>query len=91
VRLSLGARPRDLIRLVVGGGLRLVLLGAGLGMLGAAFATRLLRGMLFGVEPGDPRSFALAAALFVLAGAAASALPALRAAGLHPATVLRED
>ena len=91
VRLSLGARPRDVVRLVVVGGVRLVALGAVLGVIGAAFATRLLRGMLFGVEPGDARSFALAAGLFLIAGIVASAIPALRAAGIHPASVLREE
>jgi predicted permease len=91
VRMSLGASPSDLVRLVVSGGVRLVALGAALGLLGAVFATRLLRGLLFGVEPGDPRSFAFAAGLFLVAGVVASAIPALRAARVHPATVLRED
>jgi putative ABC transport system permease protein len=91
LRMSLGAQPRDVLRLVVSGGLRVVLLGTLLGLAAAAFMTRLLRGVLFGVAPGDVRSFALAAGLFILAGIIASVIPAARAARLQPADVLRED
>lgn len=91
LRMSLGARPGDVMRLVVGGGVRLVLAGTLLGLVAAAFATQLLRGLLFGVLPGDPRSFILAACLFLLAGSIASVVPAIRAARLQPADVLRDD
>jgi putative ABC transport system permease protein len=91
LRMSLGARPADIVRLVVAGGLKLVLAGIAIGLLAAAFATRLLQGLLFGVAPGDVRSFVAAGALFLLAGIVAGAIPAVRAARTEPARILRTE
>lgn len=91
VRLAVGATGRDLLRLVAGNALRI--LGAG-GLLGLALwipLARLLRGMLFGVEPLDPPTLAAAPALLALAAALAAAWPVLRATRTDPAIVLREQ
>ncbi len=91
IRLAVGARAGQIAGLVVGDGLRPAGLGVAAGLLAAAFAMRLLRSLLFEVAPFDPVSWVGACA--VLAGAAllACLLPALRAARVQPASVLRQD
>jgi len=91
VRVALGAAPRDVLRLVVGQGVRLAAVGLGVGLLASLAATRLMRGLLFGVEPGDPLT--LAAVLAVLGAVAllASYLPARRAARTDPLQALRAE
>ena len=90
VRLSLGAQLGDVIRLVAGRGLRLALGGLVLGLpLGYALA-RTAAGVLFGVTPADGPSYLLAGAALVAAAFAACLFPALRAARLDPAVILRE-
>jgi putative ABC transport system permease protein len=90
IRLALGAEPADVLRLVVGQGLRLAVVGVGLGMAGALALTRLLSGLLFEVTPHDPISFSAAGALLLAVALAAAYLPARRAAQVDPASVLRE-
>jgi predicted lysophospholipase L1 biosynthesis ABC-type transport system permease subunit len=89
IRLSLGARPADVLRLVLRHGLALAVAGAALGIPGAAIAAGLVRGFLHGVSPLDPRVLAASAAAAVLMGVLASLPPALRALGTDPARVLR--
>ena len=91
IRMSLGADARAVRSLVLGQGLRLALLGSGLGVLGTLATTRVLRSLLYGTSPGDP--LALAGAILALAGVTlvASWLPARRAAGTDPAVVLRTE
>jgi len=91
VRVALGARPREVTRLVVGGGLRLALGGALLGIAGAALSTRLLGAMLFGVDPMDPATFAAIATLVVAIAVLASYVPARRALRIDPIEALRTD
>jgi predicted permease len=91
IRMALGARPRDLFREVLGGGLALVLAGLGLGVAGAFALTGLLAAMLFGVGRADPLTFVAAAALFVLVAAIASLVPAGRAARVDPMVALRTE
>jgi putative ABC transport system permease protein len=91
VRVALGARPREILGLVLGQGLTPVALGLLLGLvLSLAFA-RLLEGLLFGVAARDPATFALAPVLLALAGGAACVVPALRAARLDPVRALRVE
>ncbi len=89
IRMALGARPRDLLRLVLGEGLRLAVVGLALGLFGAWVATRLLTALLFGVQPTDPATFLAVAALVVAAALAATVAPAVRAARVDPARTLQ--
>ena len=91
VRMALGAQPADVLRMALGGGLRLVLTGATLGVAGALALTRLASGALYGVAPSDPLT--IAAAVLLLTGVALLAcwLPARRAARVDPAVALRYE
>jgi putative ABC transport system permease protein len=91
VRLALGAEPRQLERLVLGRGARLVLVGATLGIAGAAAVTRTLRGLLFEVEPVDPPIFALTLAMLSAVTLAACWIPARRATQVDPLATLRSE
>jgi predicted permease len=89
IRVAVGARGADVVRLVVGEGLRLAAAGVALGAGAAVAATRVLRAVLYGVEPGDPLTLAAMGAAALGAAALASWLPARRAAALAPAEALR--
>jgi predicted permease len=89
IRMSLGARPEDVLRLVVSHGLALAVAGAAPGILLAVAAAGLVRGFLYGVSPLDPRVLLTSAAAAVLMGLLASLAPALRALRTDPARVLR--
>ena len=91
VRLALGAEPRQLERLVLGRGARLVLIGATLGIAGAAAVTRILRGLLFEVDPVDPPVFVLTLALLSAVTLAACWIPARRATRVDPLETLRTE
>jgi putative ABC transport system permease protein len=91
LRAALGARRRQLLSLAIGEGLRPVFAGVAVGLLAAAGAARLLGGLLYGVPPLDPATFAGGAALLVTLGALAAWLPARRAAAAEPAAVLRGE
>jgi ABC-type antimicrobial peptide transport system permease subunit len=89
VRLALGATPARVRRFVLDEVVRLAGVGAVLGLAAATMTNRLLRGMLFEVDPLDPLTVAGAALLMIAAAALASYLPLRRAAGLDAMTVLR--
>ena len=91
VRMALGAESSHVLRLVVGQGLRLTVLGLALGCLAALAASRLLSSMLFGVAGNDPATFAAVAALFLGVALAACYIPALRAARVDPLVALRHE
>jgi predicted permease len=91
VRLALGASPLDVVGLVVRRGAALGLAGIGAGLLLALGIGRALRGVLFGVEPFDPRALALTAAALLVVVLAASLLPARRAAAVDPLASLRAE
>ncbi len=91
VRLALGAAAGDVLRLVVGQGMRLVAIGLGLGLVASLLLTRLIRSMLFGVSATDPVTFLLIPLLLASVTALATWLPARRATRVDPATVLREE
>jgi hypothetical protein len=91
IRVALGADRAQVLALVMRRGLILASTGIAVGLAGALAGARYLQSMLFGLEPGDPATFALVA--FVFAGVAifASYLPARRAAGVDPIVTLRVE
>ena len=89
VRVALGARSADILRLIGGEGLSLVIVGLLVGLTGAAVVTRSLQGMLFGVEPLDPATYLMASGIMLLTALAASLIPTIRATRVDPASVLR--
>jgi ABC-type antimicrobial peptide transport system permease subunit len=91
IRMALGARPADVMRLVVGGGLQLAAAGIVLGLAGAYAAVRLLAALLYGVAPGDPFTFTSVTALMASVAALASYLPARRAMRVDPVVSLRSE
>ena len=89
LRMAIGAQRGDVLRMVVGGGMKLALLGVVIG-LGAAFAlAQLVETMLFGVTPSDPTSYAATALLLIVVAAAASYIPARRAMRVDPLVALQ--
>ena len=89
VRMSLGAQPRDVLRLVVRDGARLTALGLAIGLPAAFGLARLLRGTLYGVSPSDPATFVGISILLTTVAIVASYLPARRAARVDPMEALR--
>lgn len=88
IRMSLGAEPHDIMKLVVGQGMRLALLGVAIGMAASLTLTRLISGLLFGVNATDPVAFSLAAVVLTITALAACYLPARRATRVDPIVVL---
>jgi predicted permease len=91
IRLALGSRRANVMWLVLVSGAKLSLMGCSIGAIGAVFATRLLRSMLFQVDPLDPTVIVLAAVSIFLLALAASLVPARRAASIEPMQVLRSE
>lgn len=91
VRMALGARPGDVLRLEMRRGLLVAGVGLAVGAPAALLFARLLRTMLFGIAPNDPATFGAVALLLASISAAATYLPARRAARLDPAAVLRGE
>jgi len=91
VRVALGAAQSTIMRLVVGEGLYLAAAGVGIGLVVAVAATRLLVGLVVGVEPKDPVTFAAVTFVLVAAAMLASYIPARRAARIDPIVALRDE
>ncbi len=89
IRMALGASSRDLLRLIVGKGARLALIGTIAGVVSALALTKLVEGLLYGITPHDPVSFTGVIAVTLLAVMAASYLPARRAVKATPVDSLR--
>jgi putative ABC transport system permease protein len=90
IRQAIGARRADILRMVIGQGLRLSLAGVVLGALAAVLLTRLMERMLFQVSATDPGTFVAIAGIFLVVGLAASFVPAWRATRIGPLDALRE-
>jgi predicted permease len=91
IRLALGAQRSNVLRMMLGHGLRLAVVGVGLGLLAAIAFTRLLKGLLFGISASDPLTFAAIAMLLVGVALLACWIPARRATKVDPLEALRTD
>jgi putative ABC transport system permease protein len=91
VRVALGAGRREIVRLVIGQGMRLAILGAAIGLAAAVATTRALVGLVKGIQPNDPLTFAAVTAVLLGAALVAAYLPARRAARVDPMTALRAE
>ena len=91
LRMALGARPGDVLRLVVRQGLTLASTGVALGVLGSLMIQRVISSMLYGTRASDPWTLLAAAALFVAITSLASYIPARKAARLDPMVALRYE
>ncbi|MGA8406829.1 MAG: ABC transporter permease [Candidatus Acidiferrales bacterium] len=91
LRMALGAHPRDVLRVIVGHGLRLVLLGMAIGIAGALLVTRWMSSVLFDVKPTDPLTFAVVAVVLGAVAFLAAYVPARRAMRVDPMVALRYE
>jgi len=91
VRMALGANARDVVRLVVGEGMRVVIVGMVVGIALAFGATRLLSSVLFGISASDPFTFVMTPAVLAAVALLASYIPARRATRVDPVRALRSD
>jgi predicted permease len=91
IRIALGARRADVIRMVLREGLSLTTIGSAIGVILAAAISRVLAGFLFGIPPVDPMTFAATTVLFATIGAAACCVPVLRATRIDPTRALRYE
>jgi len=91
IRLALGAQRRNILQIVVRQGLQLAIAGAAVGLLGAPIVSRLMAGVVYGVRPTDPLSFAGVAVLLLVVALLACYIPARRAVRVDPMVALRHE
>jgi predicted permease len=91
IRMALGAGKREVLKMVIGQGIKLSLIGMAIGLAGSLGLTRFLSGLLFGVEPGDPLTLIAVSALLIAVALLASYLPARQASKVDPLVALREQ
>ena len=90
IRMALGADGGDLVRMIVLQGMRPALIGLAVGIASSLLLGRLLAGLVFGIAPTDPLTFAAASAVLSAVALAACALPAWRATRVQPTEALQE-
>jgi putative ABC transport system permease protein len=91
IRMALGAKPADILRLIMSQGLLLAAVGLVIGLTGAFAVTRVLRTLLYGIAPTDPATYVSSALLLVVVALVASYIPARRAAKVDPMVALRYE
>jgi ABC-type antimicrobial peptide transport system permease subunit len=91
IRLAIGARPSSIFLLVLRQGMRITLIGAMVGLLGALAASRLMSGLLFEISPADPLTFAGGAVFLLMVALMASAIPGARAMRIHIVGALGQE
>jgi putative ABC transport system permease protein len=91
IRLALGATPRHILRLMMGQGMKLTLIGVTIGFAGAIVVTRLMRTLLFGVAPTDLMTFGIASVVLIVVALLACFIPARRATKVDPLVALRYE
>jgi ABC-type antimicrobial peptide transport system permease subunit len=90
IRMALGARPVDVVQLVLGQGLALAASGMAAGLVASRWLALLLKSLLYGVSPTDPVTIGVSVMVLGLVGLVATAVPAWQAARLNPMVALRE-
>ena len=91
IRLALGATPRHILRLMIGQGMKLTLIGVTIGVVGAIVVTRLMRSLLFAVAPTDLMTFGISSVVLIVVALLASFIPARRATKVDPLVALRYE
>jgi putative ABC transport system permease protein len=88
IRMALGAQRSDVLKMVVGQGLKLVVMGVAIGLAAAIVLTRVMAGLLFGVSATDPVTFIIISLVLMAVALVASYIPALRATKVDPMVAL---
>jgi putative ABC transport system permease protein len=91
IRMAIGARPRDVFKMILGHGMKLALIGVGVGLMGAFALTRLMTTMLFGVQPTDVTTFTGISLMLITVALLACYLPGRRATKVEPTISLRYE
>jgi len=91
IRMALGAEPRDVLRMIVGDGMKLTLMGLSLGLLGSLLVMKYLESQLYGIKARDPLTFIAVAAGLAIVALAACYFPARRATKVDPLVALRYE
>src|SRR5262245_48377440 len=91
IRMALGAGRSEILKMVIGQGTKLALIGVAIGLAGALGLMRFLSGLLYGVKPGDPLTLVAVSALLIAVALIATYIPARQAANVNPLQALRQD